>query len=168
MVIAKGGGVVIKGTVLDLSPAQPGTPCVSADSMSTQMEYLHLQYPIDGIWGNETIEGVPVMLTAIDPNGDTIDIGEVTTNGYYGTFSIEWTPDMEGTYQIIASFNGDDSYGSSSASTNIVVGSASATPTSTGDEQSITAADNTMIIVAMGIAVIIAVAIVGALLYKKP
>jgi hypothetical protein len=68
------------------------------------MEYLHLQYPIGGIWGNETINGVPVYLSAIDPNGNGVDIGEVTTNGYYGTFSKEWTPELEGTYQIIASF----------------------------------------------------------------
>ena len=36
-----GSSVVIKGSVLDTSPAQPNTPCVSKDSMTTQMEYLH-------------------------------------------------------------------------------------------------------------------------------
>ncbi len=166
VVIAKGSGVVIKGTVLDLSPAQTGTPCVSADSMSTQMEYIHLAYPIGGIWGNKTIDGVPVTLTAIDPNGNTVDIGQVTTNGYYGTFSMDWTPDMEGTYQIIASFDGDDSYGSSSASTSIVVGAASPTPSS--QQQETSTPDYTMTIVAMGIAVMVVVAIVGVLLYRKP
>ncbi|XHH08798.1 MAG: PQQ-binding-like beta-propeller repeat protein [Candidatus Bathyarchaeia archaeon] len=166
MIISKGNGIVIKGTVLDMSPAQPGTPCVSAGSMSTQMEYLHLAYPIGGIWGNQTIEGVPVTLTAIDPNGNTVEIGEVTTNGYYGTFSIDWTPDMEGTYQIIASFGGDDSYGSSSASTSIVVGAAA--PTSSSQQQEVTVPDYTMTIVAMGIAVMVVVAIVGVLLYRKP
>ena len=30
--------------------------------------------------------GVPVTLTAIDANNKFIDIGSVTTNGYYGTF----------------------------------------------------------------------------------
>lgn len=166
VVIAKGNGVVIKGTVMDMSPAQPGTPCVSADSMATQMEYLHLQYPIGGIWGNETIDGVTVKLTAIAPNGDTVDIGEVTTNGYYGTYSIDWAPDMEGTYQIIASFDGDDSYGSSSASTSVVVGAAAATPS--GQQQEVAVPDYTLTIIAMGIAVIVVVAIVGVLLYRKP
>ncbi len=166
IVIAKGNGVVIKGTVLDMSPAQPGTPCVSADSMSTQMEYLHLQYPIGGIWNNKTIDGVQVILTAIDPNGNTVDIGQVTTNGYYGTFSIDWTPDLEGTYQIIVSFMGDDSYGSSSASTSVVVGAAQPSPSS--QQQEISVPDYTMTIVAMGIAVMVVVAIVGALLYRKP
>ena len=40
--IAQGASVVIEGTVLDQSPAQQGTACVSKDSMSQQMEYLHL------------------------------------------------------------------------------------------------------------------------------
>lgn len=165
VVIAKGNGVVIKGTVLDQSPAQPDTPCVSKASMTTQMEYLHLQYPIGGIWGNATITGVPVTLTAIDPNGNAVEIGEVITNGYYGTFSKDWTPELEGAYEIIASFGGDDSYGSSSASTAIVVGAAAATPTS--QQQDIQVPDYTMTIVAMGIAVMVMVAIVGVLLYRK-
>lgn len=102
VVISKGSGVVIKGTVMDLSPAQPKTPCVAKESMALQMEHIHNQLPIDGIWHNQTMIGVPVVLTAIDPNGNAIEIGTATTNGYYGTFAKEWTPDIEGTYQIIA------------------------------------------------------------------
>ncbi|MBA7697267.1 hypothetical protein ES703_105930 [subsurface metagenome] len=120
--IAKGTQVLIEGTVIDMSPAQSGTPCVSADSMATQMEYLHMQRPIDGIYHNKTIDGVPVMLTAIGSDGDYVDIGTTTTNGYYGTFGIEWTPTKEGTYMIIAAFEGDESYGSSGASTFVSVG----------------------------------------------
>ena len=78
-----GTAFTIKGTVLDQSPAQPNTPCVSKESMTTQMQYLHKQQPIGGIWGNETITGVPVTLTAIGLDGSFIDIGTVTTNGYY-------------------------------------------------------------------------------------
>jgi outer membrane protein assembly factor BamB len=124
VVIPKGEGVVIKGTVLDMSPAQEGTPCVSADSMSLQMEYLHLQRPIGGIWENETMTGVPVTLTAMKSDGSYYDLGTVTTSGYYGTFGLAWTPPEEGTYEIVASFEGDDSYGSSGASTFISVGPA--------------------------------------------
>ncbi len=62
VVVPKGTGVVIKGTVMDLSPAQPNTPCVSKDSMALQMEHIHIQLPIDGIWHNETVTGVPVVL----------------------------------------------------------------------------------------------------------
>jgi len=122
--IPKGTSFLISGTVLDESPAQPETPCVSADSMSIQMEYLHLQRPIDGIWGNETITGVPVALTAISSTGDYVDLGTVTTDGYYGTFDFAWTPSTEGVYKIIASFAGDESYGSSSASTSVIIGPA--------------------------------------------
>ncbi|PVX26401.1 MAG: hypothetical protein CW691_01585, partial [Candidatus Bathyarchaeum sp.] len=127
--VAKGTSFLITGTVLDISPAQEGTPCVSADSMSTQMEYLHLQRPIDGIWGDLTITGVPVTLTAVSESGEYIDLGTTTTNGYYGTFSLAWTPSNEGKYEIIASFAGDDSYGSSAAATAVIVGPATSAST---------------------------------------
>jgi hypothetical protein len=122
--IPKGTAMTIKGKVLDLSPAQPGTPCVSSDSMDTQMEYLHMQMPIGGLWGDEIIEGVPVALTAIGEDGSYVDIGTVTTDGYSGAFGIAWTPTEEGTYKIVASFEGDVSYGSSSDTTFVTVGPA--------------------------------------------
>jgi hypothetical protein len=125
-VIPKGQGVVIQGTVLDQSPAQPNTPCVSKESMALQMEYLHKQMPIAGIWNNETMIGVPVMLTAIGSDGVPIDLGTATTNGYSGVFSLAWTPPAEGTYQIIAAFAGDASYGSSMSTTAVSVGPATA------------------------------------------
>ncbi len=128
---AQGSTVVIEGTVLDQSPAQPNTPCVNAASMQTKMEYLHLQNPIDGIWHNKTISGVPVTLTAIDTNNKVYDIGSVMSDGYYGSFGMAWTPPSQGTYKIIATFAGDDSYGSSGASTYVTVGPAPATPTPT-------------------------------------
>ncbi|MFC1486230.1 PQQ-binding-like beta-propeller repeat protein [Thermoproteota archaeon] len=122
--VPKGSSFTIKGTVLDMSPAQPGTPCVAKDSMTLQMEYLHMQMPIDGIKGDGIITGVPVTLTAIDSDGDVINIGTTTTEGYYGTFALAWTPSEEGTYKIIASFESDDSYGSSGAATAVTVGPA--------------------------------------------
>jgi hypothetical protein len=92
--------------------------------METQMEHIHLGMPIDGIWHNETITGVPVVLTAIGTDGSVIDLGTATTNGYYGTFSFAWTPPKQDTYTITASFASDDSYGSSSAATAVTVGPA--------------------------------------------
>jgi hypothetical protein len=184
-VVAKGDEVLIEGTVMDMSPGdqgsfqnptapldsptEPGTvPCVSAASMQTQMEYLYMQHPIDGLYHNETITGVPVKLTAIDSKGSVTDIGTTTTNGYGGTFGISWTPPNEDTYTIFASFNGDDSYGSSTATTSLTVGPAPATPTT---PEIPTPVDNTMTIIGTGIAIIIAVviavAIVGILLYRK-
>jgi hypothetical protein len=122
VVMPKGNGIVIRGTVMDMSPAQPDTPCVSKESMALQMEHIHKQQPINGIWNNETIIGVPVKLSAIGENNAFYDLGTVTTNGYYGTFSYTWIPPNEGNYQIVASFEGDDSYGSSSAGTALSVG----------------------------------------------
>jgi hypothetical protein len=126
--VSLGTALTIKGSVLDQSPAQPNTPCVSAASMTTQMQYLHFQIAQTGLWNNETLTGVPVSLTAIDSSGGVTDLGTVTTNGYYGTFSKAWTPIKEGTYTIIASFLGDDSYGSSGAAAAVTVGPAPQTP----------------------------------------
>ncbi len=151
-----GTTLTIKGSVLDQSPAQPDTPCVSKDSMTTQMQYLHFQLPQNGLWNNETITGVPVSLTAIDSKGTVIDIGTVTTNGYYGTFSKAWTPPNQDTYTIVASFQGDDSYGSSGAATAVTVGPAPQTPETPTYP---IPPDYTMTIIAGVIAVIIAVAI---------
>jgi hypothetical protein len=92
------------------------------------MEHIHMQMPITGVWGNETITGVPVTLTAIAADGTVTNIGTTTTNGYYGNFAYTWTPPKEGIYTIMASYAGDDSYGSSSAATSVSIGPAPATP----------------------------------------
>lgn len=119
-----------------------------------------MQHPIDGIWHNVTMTGVPVTLTAIDANGSGINIGTTTTNAYYGTFEMEWTPPAEGTYKIIASFAGDDSYGSSGAATAVSVGPA---PAAIQFPEQIAPIDYTMTIIGVGIAVIIAVAVAVAI-----
>jgi len=164
--VAKGASVLIEGTVLDQSPAQPNTPCVSKESMVTQMQYLHKQQPVDGMWHNETVNGVPVALTAIGTDGTVVDIGVVTTNGYYGTFSKTWTPPKEDTYTITASFAADDSYGSSAAATALSVGPATAATGNT-QQQEIVIPDYTLTIVGAAIAIIIALAIAVLLLKKK-
>ncbi|HLN46125.1 MAG TPA: PQQ-binding-like beta-propeller repeat protein [Candidatus Sulfotelmatobacter sp.] len=164
IIVSKGTGVVIEGTVLDQSPAQLGTPCVSRETMSTQMQYLHKQMPIDGLWHNETIIGVPVALTAISTDGASTDLGTVTTDGYYGTFTKTWIPDKEGDYKIIASFAGDDSYSSSSASTVISVGPTAAEITI---PEQVLPQDYIMTIIGVGIVVVIAVAISTVLILRK-
>ena len=81
-----------------------------------------MQMPITGVKGDGVITGVPVTLTAMGSDGSVIDIGTVKTNGYYGTFAHSWTPPEEGTYEIIASFAGDESYGSSADANAVTVG----------------------------------------------
>jgi hypothetical protein len=159
--IARGADVLIEGTVLDQSPAQPGTPCVSAASMETQMEYLHMQHPQDGLYHNETVTGVPVLLMAFDSNNNPITIG-TTTSDVSGTFGMAWTPPDEGVYKITAIFAGDDSYGSSWAETRVSVGPAPASPTPT-PEQPQAQPDNTPLIYAT-LAIIVAIVIVGLLM----
>jgi hypothetical protein len=159
--VPKGTALTIKGTVLDMSPdpVVSGTPCVSADSMSTQMQYLFFQYPIDGIWHNDTITGVTVTLSALAEDGSYVDIGTVTSDGYSGTFGKAWTPTEEGTYKIIASFEGDDSYGSSSATTWVTVGPA---PAASGTIEPETSLISTELAVAIAV---IAVAAIGAIAF---
>ncbi len=166
-VVTDGASVLIEGTVTDLSPAQAGTPCVSRGSMTTQMEYLHIQLPVDGIYHNVSMTGVPVTLTAIDPNNNVAEIGTVTTNPYYGTFSIEWKPHVQGTYTIMATFAGDDSYGISAASTAVSVDPAIVTTT---PQPAAAIPDYTMTIVAAAFAIIIALVIaiaVAVMLIKR-
>jgi hypothetical protein len=161
--VAKGSQVLIEGTVMDTSPAQPNTPCVSKDSMTTQMEYLHMNQPADGMWHNTTVTGVPVMLLAIDESGTVTDLG-TTTSDSSGSFAKAWTPPAEGVYRITASFAGDDSYGSSWAETAVSVGPAAASITI---PEQIVPPDYTMTLIGGFVAVIIAVAIVGILVVRK-
>jgi len=114
-ILCDGDTVMIKGTVLDLSPAQPNTPCVSKDSMGPWMDYLHMQMPIPA-----DVTGVPVSLDTIDPNGNFVHIGDVTTD-MSGMFKKMWTPEITGEYTVFATFMGDDSYGSSYAETAVGV-----------------------------------------------
>jgi hypothetical protein len=157
-VISKGSTLMIQGTVLDQSPARPGAACVADVSQATYMEYLHMQQPIDGIFHNVTIFGVPVMLTAVGSDGSVIGIG-TTTSDVSGTFGYAWTPPKEDTYKIIATFAGSESYGSSWAETHVSIGPAPASPTPTPTVQPQTAPDNTGLLYAIMAAVIVAIII---------
>ncbi|MBE3116728.1 Ig-like domain repeat protein, partial [Candidatus Bathyarchaeota archaeon] len=154
--------------VLDQSPAQPETSCVSKESMKTQMDYLHMQLPIDGIWHNVTMTGVPVILTAIDPNGNYIDIGTAVTDAYYGNYEFVWTPPLDGNYKIIATFAGDESYSSSGSATAITTSAVAATPTPTTQvTQGLSASEFYTSIAAVTAAIIIAIIAVGILTLRK-
>ena len=120
-----GTAVTIQGTVTEQSPGQTclgvpaaGTPAISDSSMSAWMEYLYMQKakPTDAT-------GVPVHLTALDPNGNIQDLGFVTSDSS-GLYSILWTPPVPGKYVITAAFEGSNSYSASSAETAIGVAEA--------------------------------------------
>ena len=120
--IAKGTGVLIQGSVMDMSPGKPNTPAVSEEDMSMWMDYLYGQ--------NATLinnppkpEGVSVTLTAVDSDGNYMDIG-TSTSSMDGTYGIAWTPPEEGIYKIVASFIGSESYWCSYGTTHLSVGPA--------------------------------------------
>jgi hypothetical protein len=124
------------------------------------MEYLYMQQPLDGIFHNVTVLGVPVSLLAVDSNGTVINIG-TTASDVSGNFQLAWTPPNEGVYKITANFAGSESYGSSWAETGLSVGPAPEPyPTPVQPE---VPPDYTMTIIGTGIAIIIAVAIAVAL-----
>ena len=152
--IPKGEAVLIQGTVTDMSPAQPGAPCISKESMATYMEYLHMQKPIPSGY---TVTGVPVQLYAIDSSGNVLEIG-TTSSDVSGTFQHVWTPPNEGLYKITANFAGDDSYGSSWAETGLSVGPAALVPDGDGDGAG-AQPDNTMLLYGILAAVVIAIVI---------
>lgn len=158
--ITIGQSIMISGTVLDQSPGQIGTPCVSRESMGPWMEYLHMQASIPA-----NVIGVPVSIDAVDPNGNAIHIATVTSD-MSGLFKKLWTPEVSGEYTITATFKGDDSYGSSWAETTVgVVNAPQASATSSATP--ITMPPYETYTVGSAIAVIIAIAIVGLLVLKK-
>ena len=159
-----GYSVMITGSVTDQSPGATayahkfgvtnGVAAVSDESQEAWMEYLYEQQSKPS---NAT--GVPVTLTAIDPNNNYIPIGTTTTD-LTGAYGYMFTPQVPGTYRIIATFGGSSSYGGSSAQTYIGVGDA----TSTASPYPVAAQPPTEMYFAIStIAIIAAIAIVGAL-----
>jgi len=120
-----GTPVVIRGTVMDISAGTKqneqaarfpnGVPAVSDSSMTEWMEYVYMQNPCPA-----NITGVTVNLSVIDANGNNRPIGTATTTTS-GTYSLTWTPDIPGDYQVIATFAGTNSFYPSTAQTTFTV-----------------------------------------------
>jgi hypothetical protein len=162
-----GTKVMIKGTVTDQTPTGrrntndgvdftlKDTPAISDADMSAWMEYNFMQQAKP-----TNAKGVEVSLSAIDPNGNLVQIG-TTTSDMNGNYALLYTPEVPGNYQIFANFAGSKSYGPSSATTYIAVEDApSATVAPTPEPASI--ADQYFVPAIAG--VIVAIAIVGVLL----
>jgi outer membrane protein assembly factor BamB len=157
-----GDSVIITGTVTDQSPGttargvpQAGTPAIGDAYMKQWMEYLYAQKPKPM---NAT--GVPVMLTAVDPNGNTQDIGTATSD-IDGDFMISWTPPVPGEYTITATFAGSDSYYGSYDKTYLNIAEA---PTETPAPTPTPASVADMYILPGIIGIIIAIVVVGLVL----
>ena len=176
-VTSVGSPMIIRGTVMDVSPGtraivQPdvtktkqneialrfpnGLPCVSDESQSAWMEYVYQQQLAPS---NAT--GVEVLIDVIDANGNYRNIGTATSDTS-GMFTYTWTPDISGDYTVIATFAGSNSYYGSTAETSFHATEApQATPEPTPMPQSL----SDMYILPGIIGIIIAIVIVGAVLF---
>jgi hypothetical protein len=162
--VVKGTAVMITGAVTDQSAGAKelvddgkfsAVAAVSDESQDGWMDYLYMQHakPTD-------VKGVQVKLTATDSNGQSTEIGSVTSDSN-GNFGYTWTPNNEGTYKIVASFAGTNAYGSSDASTYLTVSPS----TSAGAASSGT--DFTVLIAVAIITLIVAIIAVLLLLRKR-
>jgi len=189
--IPKGTGLLLTGAVSDQSSGAKqlvekgkfsAVPAVSDDSMSAFMEYVYMQKPKPA---NAT--GVNVKLTAYDPNGNSQNIGVASTD-FNGKYAIAWTPTLEGTYSVVAEFEGSNSYWPSQDTAYFAVGPAAAqqptssptptqtipptvTPTATASPspapQPEAGPSTDMYIIAAAAVVIIVVVAVAALVLRK-
>ncbi|MCW4045605.1 MAG: PQQ-binding-like beta-propeller repeat protein [Candidatus Bathyarchaeota archaeon] len=163
-----GNSVLVEGTVTDISAGTEqfvqskrfpnGVPAVSDEDQRAWMEYVYMQQACP-----TSAKGVDVTLDALDPNGNFVHIGTVTSD-MAGTFAKAFTPEVPGLYQIIATFAGSKSYYGSYAETYVQVDEAPPASPSPEYPQPI---DPTMTIVAVGIAIILVVIIFGILLLRK-
>jgi hypothetical protein len=158
-----GKSLIMRGTITDIAAGTKqdeqaarfpnGVPAMSDESMSAWMEYIYMQKPkpTDAV-------GVPVKIEVIDSNNNRRTIGTATSDTL-GTFTLAWKPDIEGEYQVIATFEGSGSYYPSSASTSFVVD-----PTPPPETEPEPAPDMTGTYVTYAtIAIIAAMAIIGAI-----
>jgi len=170
--ITLGSGLVIRGTVTDISSGTEqneqskrfphGVPVASDSIMTDWMGYVYQQKPLP-----TDFQGVEVSIDVIDANGNYRTIGTATTDAK-GFYSLRWTPDIEGKYTVIATFAGTKGYWPSSSETAFAVDPV-VQAQATEYPQPV---DNTMTVVGIGVAMLIAIAIVGAvivlMLRKRP
>ncbi len=167
--IQNGRSLVISGTISDISAGAKqqavaanfpnGLPCVSDASMKHWMEFVYMQQARPT---NAT--GVPISIDVIDTNGNFRNIG-TTISDSNGFFSYQWTPDIGGMYTVVATFAGSESYYPSSSQAAFAVDTVSSTPAPTTGATAQSPLE--LYIIGAAIAVIIAVAIVGALILRK-
>ncbi len=117
----------------------------------------------------QTATGVPVLLSAIDPNGNYIEIG-TTTSDTSGVFSYRWVPPSEipGKYTVIASFAGSKSYWPSTATTALSVDEVQPTVAPTTTAVSPVEAYFLPAVAAIIIAIVLVGAVLAIMVKKRP
>jgi hypothetical protein len=169
-----GTPVVIKGSVMDVSPGTKqtqqaadfpnGVPCASDASMTQWMGYVYQQQaePTNFV-------GVPVQLAVLDSNGNHYPIGTVTTD-ISGRFSFTWTPIIPGNFTVYATFAGTNGYWPSSAENSFTVTAApaatpapTATPTSVANMYFVPAIAGLFVLI-----IVVAIVLAILVLRKRP
>jgi hypothetical protein len=153
-----GSSVLVEGYVTDQSPGAPDTPAIADEYQKTWMEYLYMQQPMP-----TDAKGVEVVISVLDPNNNMYEVGR-TTSDTNGMFKLTFTPEVPGTYSVIAKFEGSKSYGSSLSETAISVDEAPPQPT---QQPAVSPPPTEMYVLGTGVAIIIAIAILGILLLRK-
>jgi hypothetical protein len=164
--VPQGTSVIISGTVSDVSPGTNddaikmrfpnGVPAMSDASQSDWMLYVYKQFTMPA-----NAKGVDVQISVVDANGNFRNIGTATTD-ISGAYNLQWTPDIPGRYTVMATFAGSGAYYSSFAQTAIGVDAPLVTPTPSPIADTTTAAD--LYLLPGIVAIIIAIALVGAIL----
>jgi len=154
--------VLLKGTVMDVSPGTEypeqkykfpnGVPAVSDADMSEFMLYVYKGRPMP------MASGVSVKIEAVDPNGNYQIIGTATSD-VYGNYGLDFEPEVEGTYMIIATFAGSGAYYGLTSTTYLTVGEA-LTPATPIEPEEPTAAPFITTELAIILAVVVA-AVIG-------
>jgi hypothetical protein len=163
---AAGQSVVISGTVMDISSGTSqneqaarfpnGVAAASDQSTSAWMEYVYMDQSKP-----TNFTGVPVAISVLDANGNYRTIGTTTTDSS-GTYGFTWMPDIPGQYTVIATFAGNNGYYGSYAQAYFTADESAAT---TSTPQPIATQQATdMYIIGAAVAIIVAIAIVGAVL----
>jgi outer membrane protein assembly factor BamB len=160
--------VLVEGMVTDIAAGTKqkeqaarfpnGVPAVSDESMSAWMEYVYMHQPRP-----TNVTGIEVVIEVLDPNNNYYEVGRATTDAN-GMFHCAFTPEVPGEYTIIATFEGSESYWPSFAETALFVEEAPpATPAPTPTPAPMT----DTYITGFGIVIIVAIAIVGFLLFRR-
>lgn len=164
--------ITITGTVIDVSAGTQqeavasnfpnGVPAVSDDSMSSFMETVYMQQPMP-----RNITGVPVTLSVLDANNNFRVIGGTTSDGA-GTYAFTWTPDIPGAYTVTATFSGSNGYYGSTAQGHFYASQAVTSQPTASPLSGFATTSDLMLSMAVGvIAIIVAIALVGAMLLRK-
>ncbi len=173
-VITLGSSALIQGKVTDMSTGVKdsditarfprGVPAISDEDMSEWMKYVYMQFerPADAV-------GVTVKLEAIDPNGNYQYLGTATSDAY-GNYGFAFEPEVKGTYMIIATFEGSNSYYGSTETTYLNVDPEPSPSTPIEPEQATEApiiSTEVAIIAAVAVAAVIGVAAFWVLKKRK-